>query len=73
MDDGVWRGKVDAMIDEHERRLAVLNGNIAAGAQALNDLRVEVAKIGTKVGVGAGLAGGCMSVITGLIVFFLTQ
>jgi hypothetical protein len=68
-----WQGKVDQLLDEHERRLASMNGDAKAARQATEKILVEVAIIKTKVAVwsavggliGAGIVSGLMAVFTG--------
>lgn len=71
-----WRGSVDATLDDHERRLESLNGNLAAGAEALHDLAIEVATTRQRVAIYAGLAAGgasiAGSVIVGVTIYALT-
>lgn len=68
-----WQGRVDQLIDEHERRLNAMNGDAKAARQATEKILIEVAIIKTKVAiwsavgglVGAGIVSGMMAVFTG--------
>lgn len=68
-----WQGRVDQLIDEHERRLNAMNGDARAARQATEKILVEVAIIKVKVTiwsavgglVGAGIVSGMMAVFTG--------
>lgn len=53
---------MDSTLDDHERRLAALNGNIVAGTKAINKLSIEVATTRTRVGLIAGIAAGLASI-----------
>jgi hypothetical protein len=67
---------VDATLDDHERRLESLNGNLVAGATALNALAIEVATTRTRVAMYAGLAAGGASIVgsmlAGAVIYFST-
>jgi hypothetical protein len=71
-----WRGTVDATLDDHERRLEAINGNIAAGVEAVHELAVEVATTRQRVAIYAGLAAGgasiAGSVLVGVTIYALT-
>ena len=72
-----WQGSTDAKLEEHERRLLAINGNIAKGADALTSLALEVGKLSTRVAVYAAIGGlvasTVCSIATGVTVYFLTQ
>lgn len=54
------RGRLVATVEDHERRLAAINGNIAATARALEELRVALARY--------AVAGGLLIVLTNALV-----
>lgn len=68
-----WQGRVDQLLDDHERRLNAMNGDAKAARQATEKILIEVAIIKTKVAiwsavgglVGAGIVSGMMAVFTG--------
>ena len=75
-DQARWRGSVDATLHEHDRRLDAINGNIAAGAEALHELTVEVATTRQRVAIYAAFAAGgasiAGSVIVGISIYAIT-
>lgn len=58
-----WRGGVDSTLADHERRLSALNGHLAANADALNAMQVEMATMRTKVATMAAVAAGIASIV----------
>lgn len=71
-----WRGTVDATLGDHDRRLASLNGNLAAGAAAINSLAIEVATTRQRVAIYAAIAAGIASIagsiLAGALIYLLT-
>lgn len=70
-----WQGGVDARLDEHGRRLDVINGDAKAARIASEDTLVQLAVLRTKVALwatlgslmGAGVVTGTISFITKVV------
>jgi len=62
-----WRGRVDARVEDAERRLAVINGSIEKTATRLGSIETALASIKTKVSIwsalGAALGAAIFSTI----------
>lgn len=52
-----WRGKVEQAIEDHSRRLDVINGDAKAARAASEKILVELAVLRTKVAIWASLGG----------------
>lgn len=71
--DERWRGRVDQILEEHDRRLSSMNGDSRAARNATEKILIEVAIIKTKVAVwsavgglvGAGIVSGLVAVFSG--------
>lgn len=52
----MWRGRTDARLEDVERRIAALNGQIEGVRIEIGGLKVEIARQGTKVALGTAVA-----------------
>lgn len=67
-----WQGGVDARLEEHSRRLDVINGDAKAAREAAEATQIQLAVLKTKVAlwasgggvVGAGLVSAAISLLT---------
>lgn len=73
VEDAHWRGTVERTLEEHERRLQAINGNIAAGVNAINQMSVTIAGLATRVALISSFGGLVGSAVVGVAVYFLTH
>lgn len=52
----MWRGRTDARLEDVERRIAALNGQIEGVRVEIGGVKVEIARQGTKVALGTAVA-----------------
>lgn len=66
-----WQGGIDQKLNEHTRRLDVMNGDSKAARVATEQILIEVAVIRTKIALWAGLGGllgaGVVSAVVALL------
>lgn len=68
-----WQGRVDALLDEHGKRLDQINGDAKAARTAAEQILVQLAVMRTKIAlwatigglVGAGIVSFVASTIAG--------
>lgn len=71
--DARWQGQTEARIDDAERRLAALNGNIERVWKALGKIDVTVAGLVVKVALASAFAALLGSGVMTLAVYFITR
>lgn len=67
-----WQGKVDQAIDDHGRRLDVINGDSRKAREASEKILIELAVLRTKVAIWASLGGLVGAGIVSGLVAWLT-
>lgn len=71
-----WRGETEQRLRDAERRLDALNGNIARGAEALQQLTLKVAEFKTSVrtwGAAVGFAAAVIGpAVSAIVVHYIT-
>lgn len=67
-----WRGQVEQSIEEHTRRLDIINGDARAARTASEKILVELAVLRTKVAIWASLGGLVGAGIVSGLVSWLT-
>lgn len=68
-----WQGSTDARVDEHDRRLDAINGNVEKMWQSLGKLDRTVAGLIGRVAVAAAVAALIGSGLVTIAVYFLTK
>lgn len=68
-----WQGRTDARVEDAERRLNAVNGNIERMGQALSQLDRTVAGLVAKVAVASAFAALVGSGAMTLIVYFISH
>lgn len=68
-----WQGSTDARVDEHDRRLDAINGNIEKMWQSLGKLDRTVAGLVGRVAVAASVAALVGSGLMTIAVYFITK
>ena len=68
-----WQGSTDARVDDAERRLDAVNGNIERVWQAIGKLDRTVAGIAARVAIASGIAALIGSAGAMVAVYFITR
>lgn len=68
-----WRGKADATLDDHERRLNAINGHIQDLTHAVGDLRTSASRFAVLFALAVGVASILGSAIGAIAVYQLTK
>jgi len=77
LENGRWQGRVEARLDEHDRRLQGHNDWIEEVDKRADEAReqtaAEIASLKAKVGFGAFFGSIIGSIIVGVVVAFLAR
>ena len=68
-----WQGRTDARVDDAERRLEAVNGDLARIWQSLGKLNATVAGLVVKVAVGAVIGGLLGSAVSMILVYTIIR